>query len=155
MVPFKRLSIAAVLGAVWAGTSALVSCSSNSNPAPPVYGNSDASTDATTNGASADGEAGAAAEPEGATTTAEDSESPDAGESTVESTADAGVAALVQVAAVADGCVSALSDAGCWVCPSASTGSVAFLNQCAGTGVKCVSFDNATRLPAGYDGGLN
>jgi hypothetical protein len=153
MVPFKRLSIAAVLGAVWVGTSALVSCSSSSNPAPPVYGNSDASTDATTNGASADGEAGAVAEPEA--TTADDSESPDAGEATVESTVDAGDAAFVQDAAVSDACVSALSDAGCWVCPSASTGSVAFLNQCAGTGVKCVSFDNATRLPTGYDGGLN
>jgi hypothetical protein len=42
------------------------------------------------------------------------------------------------------------TDAGCWNCiPQTNT---EFLNQCAGTGITCVPFDNLGRLP-GYDGG--
>lgn len=160
MVPFKKISIAAIVGVAWSvGASALVSCSSNSNQAPPVYG-----SDATTADGAAS-EAGSTAEAEAATTPTDDSAAPDAGDATTGPTADAAQDAASDSALVQDGpvsdaadaaaCVGALSDAGCWVCPAASTGSLEFLNQCGATGVKCVPFDNATRLPAEYDGGLN
>ena len=45
---------------------------------------------------------------------------------------------------------SAATDAGCWNCIPQTNPE--FLNQCAGTGVTCVPFDNFARLP-GYDGG--
>jgi hypothetical protein len=163
MVPFKKISLAAIVGAAWlVGASALVACSdNNSNQTPPVYGNPDATT--------ADGqanEAGATEEAEAATTAPTvDSGAPDASDATIGPTADAAQdaasdSALVQDAPASDAadaaaCVGTLSDAGCWVCPSASTGSLEFLNQCGVTGVKCVPFNNATRLPADYDGGLN
>ncbi len=45
---------------------------------------------------------------------------------------------------------SAPTDAGCWNCIPQTNPE--FLNQCAGTGITCVPFDNFARLP-GYDGG--
>jgi hypothetical protein len=42
------------------------------------------------------------------------------------------------------------ADAGCWSCAPQSTPE--FLNQCAGSGVTCATFDNS-RVP-GWDGGL-
>jgi hypothetical protein len=49
----------------------------------------------------------------------------------------------------APACTSALSDAGCYVCPGTTA---QFLNQCSATGVQCTGFNNLSRLP-NYDGG--
>ena len=64
---------------------------------------------------------------------------PEGGDATSTTTGDSGTPA----------CTAQLSDAGCWTCPTQTDGSVQYLNQCSGTGVRCVGFSNAV-LP-GYD----
>jgi hypothetical protein len=145
MTPFKN---SAVIGLVVAATLAgpavfVVACSdSNSNPAPPVYGN-DAASDSTTN--VGDDAQSNPDSPEESTTPNPDGQSPvdEAGLGDAGADSDTG--------ASTPGCTSALTDAGCWTCPAASDGSLEFLNQCSGTGVKCVAFD-PSRLP-GIDAG--
>ncbi len=137
--PFVILAVGTALAAPAAFLGA---CSdSNSNPAPTVFGDDggDATSppgpDATNEtGSSPDGDAPetSSSNPDGA--------GPDAG--------DAGAGPET-----APSCTPVLTDAGCWTCPSATDGSVEFLNQCYGTGVRCVPFDNLAKLP-GYDAGL-
>jgi len=122
----------------------VAACSSdNSNSAPPVYG--DDGGDAT---------AGSSGNPDGASegsTPDGGSGGPDAPSDSNPGNADGGDSGPQSDAAPA--CSPSLSDAGCWTCPTQSSGSVEFLNQCSGTGVTCVSFDNLGRLP-GFDAGL-
>jgi hypothetical protein len=140
MSPVKNLSvIGLVLGAALAVPSVcVVACSSsNGNQAPPVYGN-DGSSDATTN--VGDGsQSNPDSSQEGSPNSGPDGQGP------VDAAADSDAGTSTP------GCASTLTDAGCWACPSASDGSVEFLNQCSGTGVKCVAFD-PSRLP-GIDAG--
>ncbi len=146
MRPFHSLATLALA----AGTSfgaLLVACSSdNSNAPPPVYGedagdattggNSDASPDTSTTD---DG----GGSPDTGGSSSGGSTASDAGDSGTRTDAEAGPPA----------CAPVLTDAGCWTCPTATDGSVEFLNQCYGTGVHCVPFDNLAKLP-GYDAGL-
>jgi hypothetical protein len=147
MTPFKNsavigLVLGATLGAPTVFVAACSSSSSNNNPAPPVYAD-DASSDSTTN--VGDGAPGNPDAQDESTTPNADGQGP-AGEASLgdaPANSDAGV--------TTPSCTSALTDAGCWTCPAASAGSVEFLNQCSGTGVKCVAFD-PSRLP-GIDAG--
>jgi hypothetical protein len=143
MSPVKNPAIIGlVLGAALCVPAVcVVACSnSNGNPAPPVYGN-DGSSDATPN--VGDGsQSNPDSSPEGSPNPGPDGQGP------VDS---AGAAADADAGTSAPDCASALTAAGCWTCPSASDGSVEFLNQCSGTGVKCVAFD-PSRLP-GIDAG--
>jgi hypothetical protein len=132
-----NLRTASVLAIALAVPVALaVACSSSSNnPAPnsTVYNTDDASDDGT-----------APAADTGTGTTNEASTSPNDSGSTGNPTpvGDAG----------ADGaaaCTSALTDAGCYTCPSTGT---QFLNQCSALNVQCSGFNNLARLP-NYDGG--
>jgi hypothetical protein len=154
MAAFKKLKLAGLaIGSMSLVPILLSACSSNSNQTPPVYGNTDAGDATVAEGGTPGTDAESEAEPEASVPSGDAS--------------DAGIADALEDApsndaqdAAGDGgtdaappCNATLSDAGCWVCPSASDGSVEFLNQCFGTGVKCVSFDNLTRLP-GFDAGL-
>jgi hypothetical protein len=133
MAAIRNLHFAGfILGSSLALPGALVvACSSSSNPGPQqqVYNT-----------------------PEGgdATSTTADSGTPDTGASSESSTPQDAQGDVVGDAA--DGgiaCTPKLSDAGCWTCPAQTDGSVEYLNQCSGTGVRCVGFSNAV-LP-GYD----
>ncbi len=156
MASFNKLTLASLaIGSALLAPVLISACSSSGNPTPPVYGN-DAGSDA--GDATIGNEAG--------TTPGDD------GGSEATSPLDAGTDALSNAdvsseasqtdapssdasgdaADAATTCTGALTDGGCWVCPSPTDGSIEFLNQCYGTGVKCVSFDN-TRLP-GFDAGL-
>lgn len=124
----------------------LAACSSdNSNQTPPVYGGdagdatSPVTQDASSDGGPATDDGGSASE----TGTSSD------GGSTATDAGDSGTGAETSPPA----CAPVLTDAACWTCPGASDGSVEFLNQCFGTGVRCVPFDNLAKLP-GYDAGL-
>lgn len=144
MSPVKNPAvIGLVLGAALSASAVFgVACSnSNNNQAPPVYGE-DAASDATTNVGDGSQSNPDSSTQEGGTTP--DGQGPDGtgpGDAAVDSDAGTGAPA----------CTSALTDAGCWTCPATSDGSVEFLNQCSGTGVKCVAFD-PSRLP-GIDAG--
>ena len=132
MATIRNLHLAGViLGSSLALPGALVvACSSSSNPSPQQVFNT----------------------PEGgdATSTTTDSGTPDSGPSPESSTPQDAQGDVVGDAA--DGgsaCTPQLSDAGCWTCPTQTDGSAQYLNQCSGTGVRCVGFSNAV-LP-GYD----
>jgi len=144
MRSFNSYSVRALAIAALASSGVVFEAcsSSNSNPAPPVYG--DDAGDATTTpqpDASPDGT--------GSTTDGNgDSPGPDGSSSGGGDASDSGTGPETGPT-----CTSVLTDAGCWTCPTATDGSVEFLNQCSGTGVHCVSFDNLGRLP-GFDAGL-
>jgi hypothetical protein len=148
MASSKKVQVLALsLGASLAASGAfLAACSTdNSNSAPPVYGDDggDATAITPTPDASPDG---GGQTPEGG--------SPDTGADAPSGSSGGGDAGDAgSDAPTVSACTSALTDAGCWTCPSASDGSVEFLNQCAGTGVRCVPFNNLANLP-GFDAGL-
>jgi hypothetical protein len=147
MSAFKNLRRLAFALTATSAASALLAaaCStSNSNSSPPVYGD-DASNDATATGTEDASPEGTTSNPEGG------GGSPEASADSSSGGGDAGDAGTGPE--TAPSCSAALSDAGCWTCPGTSDGSIEFLNQCAGTGVTCVSFDNSGRLP-GFDAGL-
>jgi hypothetical protein len=137
--PFVILTVGAALAVP---ASFLAACSDgNSNPAPTVFG--DDAGDATSSiGPDATSDTGSSPDGNAPETS---SSNPDG------SGADAGDAGAGPETAAA--CTPVLTDAGCWTCPSATDGSVEFLNQCYGTGVRCIPFDNLAKLP-GYDAGL-
>ena len=146
MSSLKNLGrVALALTATSLASALLVAaCSDNSNSQPPVFGD-DGGNDATSSGGGGDGS------PEGSTSNPDGSGgNPDAAPDSSPSGGDAGD---TSTADSAPSCTAVLSDAGCWTCPAQSAGSVEFLNQCSGTGVTCVSFDNLGRLP-GFDAGL-
>jgi hypothetical protein len=145
MASSKKVQVIALsLGASLAASAALLAaCSnSNSNQTPIVYG--DDGGDATEGTPS----------PEASTDTGGQGPdaSPDTG-SDAPSGSSGGGGDTGSDAPTVSACTSTLTDAGCWTCPSASTGSLEFLNQCAGTGVRCVPFNNLANLP-GFDAGL-
>jgi hypothetical protein len=126
----NRRAVIAVAIALAVPAGLVAACSSNSdNPTPniPVYPVDDA------------GDATTILPTDSGGSSAEASTSPD---SSTNPGHDAGADA-------APPCTSALTDAGCYVCPSTSP---QFLNQCSGVGVQCSGFNNLTRLP-NYDGG--
>jgi hypothetical protein len=132
MAAIRNLSLAGlILGSSLALPGALVvACSSSSNPSPQVF-NTPEGGDATS-------------------TTTGDSGTPDSGPSSESSTPqDAQGDVIGDAADGGSACTAQLSDAGCWTCPTQTDGSVQYLNQCSGTGVRCVGFSNAV-LP-GYD----
>jgi hypothetical protein len=127
-----RIAALVALGLV-APAALVVACSSSSsNPTPttPVYNTGDDGGDATTTEPTDDG---GNTSPE-----ASAGDSGGDGGTTPDAASDA-----------APACTSALSDAGCYVCPGTT---VQFLNQCSATGVQCTGFNNLSRLPS-YDGG--
>ena len=148
MSSLKNLGrVALALTATSLASALLVAaCSSdNSNPGPTVFGD-DGGNDATTGGGDDGSPEGSTSNPDGSGGNPD--ASPDSGPG-----GDAGDAGDGNTVDSAPSCTAVLSDAGCWTCPAQSDGSVEFLNQCSGTGVTCVSFDNLGRLP-GFDAGL-
>ncbi len=153
MASFNKLKLASLaIGSALLAPVLISACSSSGNPTPPVYGN-DGGNDA--GDATVGNEGGATPGDDGG---AEAGSPLDAGTDAPSSADVSSEASLTDApssdasADAATTCTGTLTDGGCWVCPSSSAGSVEFLNQCYGTGVKCVSFDN-TRLP-GFDAGL-
>ena len=146
MRPFYTLATLTLAGASIGVV--LAACSSdNSNQAPPVYGEDagDATSPVTSDAANDNGstnDTGSSAE----------TGSSSGGSSSGGSATDAGDSGT-DAEAGPPGCTPVLTDAACWTCPSATDGSIEFLNQCYGTGVHCVPFDNLAKLP-GYDAGL-
>jgi hypothetical protein len=117
----------------------LVACSSSSNPQPGGITTYDAAG--------------------GGDSTAPDTGSPAPDSGTAETGADVtqppqdaqGDVASDAVSDAPPSCTAQLTDAGCWTCPAKTDASLEYLNQCSGTGVRCVPFSNAA-LP-GYDAG--
>lgn len=155
MASFNKLKLAslaigsALLAPVW-----ISACSSSGgNPTPIVYGN-DAGNDGgdatvSNEGGSTPGDDGGS---EATSPLDAGTDAPSADASSEASLTDAPSSDASGDADAATTCTGTLTDGGCWVCPSSTDGSIEFLNQCYGTGVKCVSFDN-TRLPE-FDAGL-
>jgi hypothetical protein len=145
MRAFYSLATLALAAGTAFGATVAACSSDNSNQTPPVFGEdagdatTPVNTDAGTDTGPATDDGGGSSE----TSTGSD------GSVAATDAGDSGTGADT----AAPGCTSVLSDAGCWTCPSASDGSVEFLNQCSGTGVHCVPFDNLAKLP-GYDAGL-
>jgi|SRR5580658_22920 hypothetical protein len=153
MASLKNLKLAGLaLGAAFLAPALISACSSsNNNQTPPVYGNADAGDATVEDSGSPGSDAEATPDASAPSGDAGDAASSDA-LLEASTSSDAQDAASDVASDAAPACTPSLTDAGCWVCPSASDGSIEFLNQCYGTGVKCVSFDN-TRLP-GFDAGL-
>jgi hypothetical protein len=156
MASFNKLKLASLaLGSALLAPVLISACSSSGNPTPPVYGGDGGNDggDATVGnegGATPGDDGGSEAGP--SLDAGTDAPSADADASSESSLTDAPSSDASGDADAATTCTGTLTDGGCWVCPSSSDGSIEFLNQCYGTGVKCVSFDN-TRLP-GFDAGL-
>jgi len=141
MRPFYTLATLALAASASLG-AALAACSSdNSNQTPPVYGEDggDATSPVTSDAAPDNG------------STNDDGSSSETGSSSGGSGGSSGGGATdagdAGNEAAPPACTSVLTDAGCWTCPSATDGSIEFLNQCYGTGVHCVPFDNLAKLP--------
>jgi hypothetical protein len=155
MTSFNKFTLASLaIGSALLAPVLISACSSSGgNPTPIVYGDggSDAG-DATVGneGGGSGDDGGSEAGP--SLDAGPDAPSADADASSEGSLNDGPSSDALGDADAASTCTGTLTDGGCWVCPSATDGSVEFLNQCYGTGVKCVSFDN-TRLP-GFDAGL-
>jgi hypothetical protein len=134
MASTREIQIAGLIfGSTLALTGALVvACSSSSNPAPQPTYTVEAGGDSPTTDSG----------------TSLDSGSPESGTSVPEG----GDAGVVDAASDAASCTPQFDGgARCWTCPAQSDGSIEYLNQCSGTGVRCVPFSNSV-LP-GYDAG--
>jgi hypothetical protein len=159
MASFNKLKLGSlVLGSALLAPALISACSSSgSNPQPPVYGNDGGDATVGNEAGTPGDDGGSSPEASSSSDGGTDAPSADDGNASPEaSLTDApspdasGDAADSEAGPTA--CTGTLTDGGCWVCPSSSDGSLEFLNQCYGTGVKCVSFDS-TRLP-GFDAGL-
>ncbi len=135
-----RLAALAVLSALAAPAAFVVACSSDNNSNPTPVTTYDANLPPPDSSTGTQDDASAAADV--AVTPGEDAAIDVREEPIVLEDAQACTASRAAAQGVS-------ADAGCWSCTPQSKPE--YLNQCAGTGVLCVKFDNA-RVP-GYDGG--